>query len=70
MSEVLKAAKLMQYNIEFCGMGLLPILLDTDAEVARAFYYKRGVGRMKHLDVRALLAAGKTGERKLEGEAG
>ena len=34
MSEVLKEAKLMQYNIEFCGMGLLPIVLHTDADVA------------------------------------
>ena len=38
MSEVLKEAKLMQYNIEFCGMGLLPIVLHTDADVARAFH--------------------------------
>ena len=52
MSEVLKEAKLMQYNLEFCGMGLLPIVLHTDADVARAFCHKRGVGRMKHLVVR------------------
>ena len=52
MSEVLKEAKLMQYNLEFCGMGLLPIVLHTDADVARAFCHKRDVGRMKHLDVR------------------
>ena len=32
-------------------MGLLPIVLHTDADVARAFCH-RGVGRMKHLDVR------------------
>ena len=51
MSEVLKEAKLMQYTLEFCGMGLLPIVLHTDADVARAFCHKRGVGRMKHLDV-------------------
>ena len=37
MSEVWKEAKLMQYNLEFCGMGLLPIVLHTDADVARAF---------------------------------
>ena len=52
MSEVLKEAKLMQYNLEFCGLGLLPIVLHTDADVARAFCHKRSVGRMKHLDVR------------------
>ena len=52
MSEVLKEARLMQYNLEFCGMGLLPIVLHTDADVARAFCHKRGVGITKHLDVR------------------
>ena len=52
MSEVLKEAKPMQYNLKFCGMGLLPIVLHADADVARAFCHKRGVGRMKHLDVR------------------
>ena len=52
MSEVLKEAKLMQDNIEFCGVGLLPIVLHTDADVATAFCHKRSVGRMKHLDVR------------------
>ena len=52
MSEVLKEAKLMQYNLEFCGMGLLPIVRYTDEDVARAFCHKRDVGRMKHLDVR------------------
>ena len=52
MSEVLKVVKLMQCDIEFCGMGLLPIVLHTDANVARAFCHKRGVGRMKHLDVK------------------
>ena len=33
-------------------MGLLPIVLHTDADVARALCHERGVGRMKHLDVR------------------
>ena len=33
-------------------MGLLPIVLHTDADVATALCYERGVGRMKHLDVR------------------
>ena len=52
MSEVLKEAKLMQYNLDFCGIGLLPTVLHTDADVARAFCHKRGVGRMKHQDVK------------------
>ena len=33
-SEVLKEAKLMQHNLEFCEMGLLPNVLHTDADVA------------------------------------
>ena len=53
MSELLlKEAKLTQYNLEFCGMGILLIVLHTDADVARASCHKRGVGRMKHLAVR------------------
>ena len=39
-------------SLEFCGMGLLPNVLHTDADVARAFCHKREVGRMKQLDVR------------------
>ena len=35
-----------------CGTGLLPIVLHTDADVARAFSHKRGVRRMNYLDVR------------------
>ena len=36
MNEVLKEAGLVQYNLEFCGMGLLPIVLHTDTDVAEA----------------------------------
>ena len=50
-SELLKKAKLSRYNLEFCGMGLVPILSHTDADVARAFSHK-SVCRMNHLDVR------------------
>ena len=46
-----KKAKLSHYNLEFCGMGLVPILSHTDADVARAFSHK-SVCRMNHLDVR------------------
>ena len=52
LSELLKEAKLMQYNLEFVGCGRLPITLHTDADVARNFVHKRGVGKMKHIDVR------------------
>ena len=52
MSELLKEAKQLQYNMELCGCGRVEIVLHTDADVARQFAHKRGVGRMKHLDVR------------------
>ena len=52
VSELLKEAKVTQHNLEFCGVGPLPVVLHTDADVARAFCLKRGVGRMKHLNVR------------------
>ena len=67
MSEVLEEAKLMQCNLEFCGVGLLPTVLHTNADVARAVCHKRGVGRMKHLDVRHCWPGG-TGEGKLQSE--
>ena len=44
--------RVVEHSLEFCGLGLPPIVLHTDADVARAFCHKRGVGRMKHLDVR------------------
>ena len=33
---------MMQYNLEFCGMGLLPIVLHADADVAKAFCHEHG----------------------------
>ena len=62
MSEELKEAKLMQYNLEFCGMGLLPIVLHTDADVARAFCHKERCWKNETSGCHALLAAGRTGE--------
>ena len=38
--------------MEFVGWGKLPIVLNTDATVARQFVHRQGVGRMKHLDLR------------------
>ena len=66
MSEVLKEAKLMQCNLEFCGMGLLPIVLHTDADVARAFLTQERRRENETSGCEALLAAGGTGERKLQ----
>ena len=37
MSELLKEAKLTQYNLEFCGLGHLPIVLRTSGTAG----YKR-----------------------------
>ena len=52
LSEVLKECLLIQYNLEFVGVGRLPIQLLTDATVARQFVHRKGVGRVKHLEAR------------------
>ena len=52
LSELLKECLLIQDNLEFVNFGRLPIVLYTDATVARAFAHRTGVGRLKHLDVR------------------
>ena len=49
---MLKQRLLLQFNLQFAGFGLVPILLHTDATVCRQFVHRKGVGRMKHLDVR------------------
>ena len=51
-SELMKDGIMVQFNLEFAGMGSLPIQMFTDASVARQFVHRLGVGRMKHLDVR------------------
>ena len=51
-SELMKDGILVKFNLEFAGMGSLPIQMFTDATVARQFVHRLGVGRMKHLDVR------------------
>ena len=51
-SEMLKECLLLQYNLQFAGFGLIPIVLHTDATVCRQFVHRGGVGRMKHLDER------------------
>ena len=54
ISEILKDLLLIQFNLEFVGFGRLPIVIYTDASVARQFVHRKGVGRMKHLEVRYL----------------
>ena len=51
LSELLKDCLYIQFCLEFCGMGTLPICMLTDASVARQFVHRKGVGRMKHIDV-------------------
>jgi hypothetical protein len=52
MSELLKDCLYIQFCLELCGMGILPIGMLTDASVARQFVHRKGVGRMKHIDIR------------------
>ena len=54
LSETLKESMLIKYNLCFCGMGDLPLILHTDASVARQFAHRLGVGKMKHLDIRLM----------------
>ena len=54
VTEALKEALQMQYSMEFIGFGTLPIDVSVDASVARQFVYKKGVGKMKHLELRHL----------------
>ena len=64
MSEILKEAKLMQYNLEFCGMVLLPIVRCCKSILSQE---RRRWNETSGCEV--LLAAGGTGERKLQSEA-
>ena len=73
MSELMKDCLLLQFNLEFAGFGKLPIVMNTDATVARAFVHRKGVGRMKHLDVRhmwlqELMSQGAYSARKIPRE--
>ena len=52
MSELLNDCLYIQFCLELCGMGILPIGMLTDASVARQFVHRKGVGRMKHIDIR------------------
>ena len=52
--EGLKEALLIRSAMIFLRMGEHRIELYTDSSSARQFCHKRGVGRMKHLDIRAL----------------
>ena len=49
---MLEECLLAQYNLEFVGMGRPPIQRYAGAAVAKSFVHRKGVGRMKHLEVR------------------
>ena len=53
-SEGIKEALLLQEVLMFGGLGHYEIEIKVDSSAARAFFHRRGVGRMKHIDSRIL----------------
>ena len=53
-SEGIKEALLLQEVLMFVGLGHYEIEIKVDSSAAHAFFHRRGVGRMKHLDSRIL----------------
>ena len=53
-SEGIKEALLLQEVLMFAGLGHYEIEIKVDSSAAHAFFHKRGVGRMKHIDSRIL----------------
>ena len=53
-SESIKEALLLQEVLMFVGLGHYEIEIKEDRSAAHAFFHKRGVGRMKHIDSRIL----------------
>ena len=49
-SECIKEALLMQEVLMFAGLGHYEIEVKVDSSAAHAFFHRRGVGRMKHVD--------------------
>ena len=49
-SEGTKEALLLQEVLMFVGLGHYQIEIKVDSSAAHAFFHKRGVGRMKHID--------------------
>ena len=44
----------MQEVLMFVGLGTYEIEIKVDSSAAHAFFHRRGVGRMKHIDSRIL----------------
>ena len=53
-SEGIKEALLLQEVLMFVGLGHFEIEIKVDSSAAHAFFHRRGVGRMKHIDSRIL----------------
>ena len=53
-SEGIKEALLLQEVLMFADLGLYEIEIKVDSSAAHAFFHRRGVGRMKHIDSRIL----------------
>ena len=63
-SEGIKEALLLQEVLRFAGLGHYEVEVKVDSSAAHAFFHRRGVGRMKHIDSRIfwfqdLIAAGR-----------
>jgi hypothetical protein len=70
-SEAVKEGVLLKEMLQFIGMGEYRMELLLDAASTRALIHKKGPGRMKHLDVRALwmqdlVAAGGLSTKKID----
>ena len=53
-SEGIKEALLLQKVLMFVGLGHSEIEIKVDSSAAHAFFHRRGVGRMKHIDSKIL----------------
>ena len=49
-SEGIKETLLLQEVLMFAGLGHYEIEVNMDSSTAHAFFHRRGVGRMKHID--------------------
>ena len=54
VSENIKEALLLQEVLMFDGLGRCEIEMKVDSSAAHAFFHRRGVGRVKHIDSRIL----------------
>ena len=53
----IKEALLLQEVLMFAGLGQYEIEIKVDSSAAHAFFHRRSVGRMKHMDSKNLVAS-------------